>query len=157
MIRFLNRMLFFIIVLIFPIILTNGSTTDKGIFVQDQTVPNNKGKKMKIRVGTYTFIAILYDNAAAKKLEKMLPLSMEMQELNGNEKYAELPVKLPTEVKSPGKIQAGDIMLYGSSTLVIFYKSFPTTYNYTFLGRIDDVKGLAEALGTGKASVVINY
>jgi len=75
-----------------------------------------------------------------------------MRELNGNEKYFDLPNNLPTNASNPGTIQTGDLMLYGSNTLVLFYKTFSTSYNYTRLARIDS-PGLAAALGSGNATV----
>jgi hypothetical protein len=76
-----------------------------------------------------------------------------MVELNGNEKYLDLSPSLPINASNPGTIQVGDLMMYGSSTLVLFYKTFSTSYSYTRLGRIDDVTGLAVALGSGNVTV----
>jgi hypothetical protein len=47
-------------------------------------------------------------------------------------------------------MQTGDSMLYGSSTLVLFYKSCPTTYSYTKIGQVDAPAGLEVALGFPK-------
>lgn len=76
-----------------------------------------------------------------------------MHELNSNEKYAYLDQSLPTQASSPGMIQTGDLMLYGSSCVVLFYKTFSTSYSYTRIGRIDNPSGLAAVVGSGSVTV----
>ena len=109
--------------------------------------------KMKIKIGSRIFTAILYDNPTAAKLEAMLPLTLEMSELNGNEKYFHLSTSLPTNASNPGTIRAGDLMLWEASSLVLFYESFETSYSYTKLGRIENASELAAAVGAGKVRV----
>ncbi len=109
--------------------------------------------RMKIKIGTNSFTASLEDNPSAERFRSMLPLTIKMTELNGNEKYADLPVSLPRDAANPGTIQSGDIMLYGSSTVVIFYKKFLTSYSYTKLGHIDDAARLRAALGSRDVTV----
>jgi hypothetical protein len=93
------------------------------------------------------------DNATTTALKKLLPLIVEMVELNSNEKYVRLPQNLPANASNPGTIQVGDLMLYGSNTLVLFYETFPTSYTYTKIGRLDDASGLTIALGAGNATI----
>ncbi len=114
---------------------------------------NPTGSKMKIKIGNSTFTATLYDNATATAFKALLPMTITMSELNGNEKYFDLAGNLPATATNPGTIQNGDLMLYGSNTLVLFYKSFSTSYRYTKLGRINDTSGLAAALGSGNVPV----
>jgi len=102
---------------------------------------------MKIKIGNSTFTATLYDNATATAFKSLLPLTLNMVELNGNEKYADLSRSIPINASNPGTIQNGDLMLYGSSTVVLFYKTFSTSYSYTRIGKIDNVEGLATAVG----------
>jgi hypothetical protein len=114
---------------------------------------NSTGSKMKIIVRNSTFTATLHDNATATAFKALLPITVNMVELNGNEKYVDLSRSLQTNATNPGTIQNGDMRLYGSKTLVLFYKSFSTSYSYTKLGRINDPTGLAAALGSGNETV----
>jgi hypothetical protein len=121
--------------------------------VDSNSNTNPTGSKMKIKIGNSTFTATLYDNATATAFKSLLPMTVNMIELNGNEKYLDLPRSLPTNASNPGTVQNGDLMLYGANTLVLFYKTFSTSYSYTRLGRIEDVTGLVAALGSGNVTV----
>jgi hypothetical protein len=107
-----------------------------------------------LTVGEHRFSITLTDNAAARAFAAQLPLTLDMSELNGNEKHAELPEALPTNASRPGTIRNGDLMLYGSTTLVVFYETFNSSYSYTRLGRVNDPDGLSQALGRGSVRVV---
>lgn len=115
-----------------------------------QTMSTNS---ITLHVGNQAFTATLFDNPSAVAIWERLPLTVDMEELNGNEKFVYLSSDLPAAESAVGRIEAGDIMLYGRNCLVIFYASFTTSYRYTKLGRIDQPKGLAAALGTGKVLV----
>ena len=109
--------------------------------------------ELTITIGGKPFGATLSDNPSAAAFKELLPLSVSMSELNGNEKLFRLPGSLPTQESRPSSIQSGDLMLYGANTLVLFYKSFGTTYSYTRIGRIDDPAGLERAVGDGSVTV----
>jgi hypothetical protein len=106
-----------------------------------------------ITVGEKTFSAKLYNNQTTQALVARFPLTVDMSELNGNEKYYYFSNKLPTASEQPGKIYAGDIMLYGDDCLVVFYETFSTSYKYTRLGYIEDAAGFAKAVGDGNVQV----
>ena len=103
--------------------------------------------RMWITVGERRFAITLTDDAAARAFAAQLPLTLDMSELNGNEKHAELPTPLPANASRPGTIRNGDLMLYGADTLVVFYLTFQSSYSYTRLGRVDDPSDLPQALG----------
>lgn len=113
----------------------------------------NERMKLKIIINSVVFMATLQDNAAANAFKKLLPMTITMSELNNNEKYYDLENRLPTDSFNPGTVQNGDLMLYGSQTLVLFYKSFSTSYSYTRLGKVDNISGLEKALGSGDVTL----
>ncbi len=108
-----------------------------------------------LTIGDQSFTAKMELNSTAEAFRALLPLTLEMQELNGNEKYHYLSQSLPTNRTHVDTIHAGDIMLYGDNCVVVFYETFTTTYQYTPIGHITSPEGLKEALGSGK--VTINF
>lgn len=110
---------------------------------------------LNIAAGGRVFPATLEDTPPARAFASLLPLTLRMGELNGNEKYAYLDCDLPTGASRPGTIHAGEMMLYGPNCLVLFYETFSSSYSYTRLGRVDDPAGLAEALGAGDVTVTL--
>ncbi len=107
-----------------------------------------------ITVGNQVFTATLETNATAAAFKAMLPLTIDMRDLNSNEKFFDFSSNLPANASNPGTINSGDIMLWGSNTLVLFYKTFSTSYSYTRVGKIENPSGLAAALGSGNAKVL---
>lgn len=109
--------------------------------------------RMWMTVGERRFAITLTNTPAARAFAAQLPLTLDMADLNGNEKHAELPQALPVNATRPGTIHHGDLMLYGATTLVVFYLTFDSSYSYTRLGRVDDAESLAQALGQRAARI----
>ena len=147
--------------LFFPILMAASCVhTTSGPAKNDQgsVVENTDSIKdiLIIKVGNREFTATLIDNPTATAFKGILPLTVNMTELNGNEKFFRLPKNLPTDESDPGTINSGDLMLWGSSTLVLFYKTFTTSYSYTKLGKITNAAELAGVLGNSDVKVIIS-
>ena len=132
---------------------TNNNSKDKS---NDKSIEKNEeNEKMKndnsinVIINSEKYSVILEDNETVKEFLNLLPQEFNMKELNGNEKYVYLDYALSTNSINPKHIEAGDVMLYGDNCLVIFYKSFDTSYSYTKIGHIDDL----EDLGNGSITV----
>lgn len=109
--------------------------------------------RMWMTVGERRMAVTLADTEAARAFAARLPMTLDMTDLNANEKKFDLPKELPANASRPGTIRNGDLMLYGTSTVVVFYLTFDSQYSYTRLGRVDDPAGLAQALGQGSVKV----
>ncbi len=119
------------------------------------TAVKREDTRMWMTVGERRFAITLADNPTASAFAARLPLTLDMADLNRNEKHADLSDALPTDSIHAGTIHNGDLMLYGSKTIVVFYDTFRSSYSYTRLGRINDANGMAEVLGQG--TVRINF
>ncbi len=104
-----------------------------------------------VRAGGRSFAAVVEDSETGRAFLAMLPLTLDMTELNGNEKYR-YGVPLPTAAQQCDTINPGDLMLYGSNCLVLFYGA-AGGYSYTRVGRLVSTDGLAAAVGSGTATV----
>ena len=98
--------------------------------------------KVYININNKKLEIDLENNSTTSALIKLLPLELSMDDLNGNEKYVYLNESLPTNTYSPKHIEAGDVMLFGDNCLVIFYKSFDTSYSYSKIGHINNLPSL---------------
>lgn len=170
-----NLFLFFILAVIFTFVgCSNNTTKNENISPEISEVSKNNSNdekndskeeelsvekviNMNITIGSTAFAATLEDNDTSKALIKKLPLTVEMSEHNGNEKFYNLSSNIRIDKASrQAKINEGDLMLYGDNCLVLFYEIFNTSYSYVKLAHIDNTKGLAEALGSGSVEVTFS-
>ena len=121
------------ILLIISILIISGCKSDK-----------KENKTMKVVIDNKEYRVILEDNETVDELLDLLPKSYVMKDLNDNEKYTYMEESLKINPVNPNKINKGDIMLFGDNCLVIFYKSFITSYSYTKIGHIDNLEDLGE-------------
>lgn len=131
----------------------DNADTDNDADADNDNQEEQTNMKINVTVGGRVFAATLEDNDAARRFAALLPLSLDMEELNGNEKYFYLSESLPANATSVESIAAGDLMLWQNSCVVLFYKSFRSGYSYTRLGRLDSPEGIADAVGKGSVTV----
>ena len=107
--------------------------------------------KMNVQIGDQTFTATLADTTAAQEFAQMLPMTITLDDYGGFEKVGSLGKSLTTS-NSQTTTAAGDIVLYNSSNIVMFYGS--NSWSYTRLGKIDDLTGWTDALGHGSVTAI---
>lgn len=118
-----------------------------------QKEEENQSMNMIITANGRSFNCTLYENETTYAFIEQLPLTITMSELNGNEKYYYLENSLPTNTFRPNEIHAGEVMLFGSDCLVLFYENFTSSFSYTSIGYVDDPEQLVNILGKGSVQV----
>lgn len=138
----------------------SGTTPDLPAEPEASTQPEDAEQleaapRLNLQIGDETFTITLEDNETTRALLESLPMTITMEEMNGNEKYTFMDGGLPTNSSNPGQIEIGDFMPYGDNCLVLFFKSFSTSFSYTRLGWVDDPDAFAAALTSGGVDVTL--
>lgn len=136
--------------------ISNESTPPASQQNDNSDTEENTVEKMTIQIGNNTFKATLENNGAVDALVDMMreePVVIQMSDYSGFEKVGSLGTSLPTSNKQT-TTQSGDIVLYNGNQIVIFYGS--NSWSYTRLGRIDDLSGWEDALGSGDVDVTFS-
>ncbi len=123
---------------------------------RNTTSEDNAVTKMNVLVGGEIFTATLENNSAVDSFVEMMqnaPVVISMSGYSGFEKVGSLGTSLPTS-NSQTTTHAGDIVLYSGNQIVLFYGS--NSWSYTRLGKIDDLSGWEQALGTGDVTVTFS-
>ena len=136
--------IFILLILIIFFIKNNDKNINNEINDTSKTINREEIKDMSviISINNREYSVDLEDNDTVKELLKLLPINMNMTDLNNNEKYIYLDNTFTTNSFNPKRIEKGDIYLYGNNCLVIFYKSFDTNYSYTKIGHINNLEDL---------------
>lgn len=108
---------------------------------------------INISINGQHFLAKLYDNQTTQELMELFPITITMDDLNQNEKFYYLDQSLSVDSQRIKQIQKGDIMLFGSNCLVIFYEDLKTSYSYTKLGYIEDRESIKKVVDNGSVEV----
>ncbi len=122
----------------------------------NSTTEENTVEKMILQIGNDTFTSTLENNDAVDALVDMMreaSVVIQMSDYSGFEKVGSLGTSLPTSNKQT-TTQSGDIVLYNGTQIVIFYGS--NSWSYTRLGKIDDLSGWEDALGSGDVTVTFS-
>lgn len=135
----------FLILLVLTIILSGCSQNTNNLELNNESdLEDTVDLDIKITIKDKVYNVTLDDNETAKAFVSLLPLEINMQELNGNEKYYYLDTKLPTSKERKEEIKKGDLMIYEDNCLVLFYKTFSTNYSYTKIGNISNLSNLED-------------
>ena len=117
---------------------------------------NDKGNDVivsdiKVTINDKIYTLKTDNSNTVEEFISLLPQELTMSELNGNEKYVYLDKSLTINSTVYKHIEKGDVMLFGDNCLVIFYKSFDTSYSYTKIGHIDNLGDL------GNGNIVVKF
>ena len=134
-----------------------------GLFLMVACANGNQGdEKMKIQIdiksdsGNHTLTATLENNSSAVAFYEILQkgaVTISMRDYGNFEKVGSLGKTLPRNDKQI-TTSAGDIILYQGNQITIYYDK--NSWNFTRLGKVDDVSQLKKILGKGNVTAVFS-
>ena len=107
------------ILIIFLLIIISGCSTDLNkndstFDLTNKEIENSEGENIvtniKVKINNNIYNVNIESNETAQKFISKLPLTLNMNELNGNEKYYYLDESLPNNPIKPTIINKGDII-----------------------------------------------
>lgn len=113
-----------------------------------------KNMKMIVIVNEKKFTAVIEETSAAEAFIEMMkkePVTVKMHDYAGFEKVGSLGRILPSDDAETETVP-GDIVLYESSQIVMFYGT--NRWAYTRIARIENLAGWKQALGRGDVTAV---
>lgn len=110
-------------------------------------------QRINIKVNHKLYSVVLENNVTAETFSRYLPMTLNMEDLHGIEKYTYLTEKLPAQPQCTDLLNVGDVMLWGDDCLVLFYNNASTVDGYTKIGHIENAEDLAVTLGKGSVNI----
>ena len=117
-----------------------------------------KEKMLKMMIGDKEVSVDWENNESAEALKDLCaeePLAIQMSMYGGFEQVGSIGTRLPSDDEQTST-SAGDIVLYSSNQIVVFYGS--NSWAYTRLGHItdQDAAGMTDLLGNGDVTITIS-
>lgn len=123
---------------------------------ESSDVQKQEENSMKITIGDEEFTAVLAETEAASVLQEILkegPLTLEVHEYGGFEKTGPLGLTLPAQDRQVS-VESGDIVLYQSDQISLFYNS--SAWSYTPLARTEGSDRWKDALQNCPDTIVLS-
>ena len=117
-----------------------------------------KEKVLRMKIGNIAVAVEWEQNEAVEALKALCenePIVIQMSMYGGFEQVGPIGTRLPSN-DAQTTTSAGDIVLYSSNQIVVFYGS--NSWAYTRLGHItdQDASGMASLLGDGDVTITIS-
>lgn len=129
--------------------------TKKNYDNSNSTNTEKELNNMIVKINNKKFTITLEQNPTTNELKKLInengSLKVMFSDYGGFEKVGYLQKKLPHNDKHI-RTEVGDIVLYDTNKIVIFYGS--NSWSYTKIGRINEISQFKQILSSGTQEII---